>query len=467
MSEQKMDFAKVLAILAQPKETPAPLENVERRILDVPFITCDGALDRRKMKIFIPTGVRQPMPLIWIPHYEMGEDALELRDYLAQGWAVACPSESPADANSKLSTDGVIFNNAALFTLRQMPEFDPDRIALVGGSAGGYMTLMQVGTNLGICAAIANGPIANMYFNSKYYFPMAQDLNRPALMQMMAQKKEEGEKPENPALALMQSLSKLPIPFIAALGGQFVPNAERFSEDSDVALWEATSGVGIANRFSNPLMVNHNSSDVLVPVDQITRRFTYTKPGESLPDSFDMRLPHDFPGKMKYTLEEGLPAEQTQVTRIAVPEGPQPESVLPYNPDKMFNLNIFDDGAPEGYGSHSARMDVGRRYDVPYLKEMLDRTASKTNVLMPGMLKYMLELYEGKNVAYPIHGDVDETAFGSLTVYRKKVCMELAQWCDHHGREELNTIFAEAVCHESFDTVRHLEMTLQEILEKI
>ena len=191
------------------------------------------------------------------------------------------------------------------------------------------------------------------------------------------------------------------------------------------------------------------------------------KPGESLPESFDMRLPQDCPGKMKYTLEECLPGALTQVTRVIVPEGPQPESTLPYNPDKMFNLNILDDGAPEGYGSHSARMDVGRRHDLPYLKEMLEKTAAKTNVMTPGMLKYMLELYAGHSVGYPICSDVDETVFGSLTVYRKKVCLELAQWCGHHGREELKTVFAEAVRHEDSDMAQKLEMTLQEILDKI
>ena len=34
MSKGKMDMAKVLAILAQPKEAPPPLENVERLNLE-------------------------------------------------------------------------------------------------------------------------------------------------------------------------------------------------------------------------------------------------------------------------------------------------------------------------------------------------------------------------------------------------------------------------------------------------
>lgn len=467
MSETKMDFNKVLAILAQPRETPPPLENVERRVLDVPFITCAGTLDSRKMKIIIPHGAVTPMPLIWIPHYEMGEDAVELRAYLAEGWAVACPTESPKDANAKLSRDGVIFNNAALFALRQMPEFDPDRIAVVGGSAGGYMSLMQTGTNLGICVSIANGPIANIHFNFNY-FHKAQKLNMPALLELASQKREAPAEAEaNPLFAVIQQLSKVPIPFIAALVGEFTQNVDLAPEDADAAWWEATTGTGIATRFSNPLMVNHNSSDVLVPVDQITRKYTYVIPGDSLPADFDLRLPIDEPGMLRHTLEERLPADQVRLTRVVVPEGPQPESDLPYDPDKMFNINILDDGAPEGYGSHSSRMDVGHRRDIPYLKDMLAKTAARTNVLSVDMLKYMLELYAGNSVAYPICPDVDQSVFGSLTVYRQKVCMELAQWCRHHGKESVQVLFEQLIAAEAADRAEVMKQSLQEILSSI
>lgn len=468
MSEKKIDFAKTLAILAQPKEQLPPLEHVERRVLDVPFYGIAGDLQSRKMKIVIPDGGIKPMPLIWIPHYEMGEDSLELRDYLAEGWAVACPTESPEDTNGKASGDGVIFNNAALFMLRQMPEFDSDRIALVGGSAGGYMALMQMGTNLGLCAVIANGPVANMYFNFHHCWPMAQRLNQPVLLALLTEKQEDDQpKPENPALALMQKLSKLPIPFIAALGGSFEGNGKQFPANSDVGILEQTTGVGIAHRFSNPLMVNHNTSDILVPVDQITRRFTYITPGDSLPADFDLRLPADLPGKLKCSLEECLPGGRIRVERIIVPEGPQPDGTLPYDGKQMFNLNIFDDGPPEGYGSHSARMDVGRRLDVPYLKEMFEKTAAKTNELTAGMLRYMLDLYCGVSTAYPVLDGVDPDIYGSIQMYRRKVCMELSQWTKHHGKAALTKMVEEAIRTEISADEERLQAAINEILSVI
>lgn len=166
MSKEKMDISKVLAMLAQPKEPPAPLENVERLKLDIPYITKEKDIHTRVVRVVIPQGAAQPMPLIYVPHYEMGEDSLELREYLAKGWAVACPAEFDNNYNGKLTDDDLIFNNAALYTLRHIPEFDKERIILVGGSAGGYMTMMLNGLQLGFCASIANGPITNTYLTS-------------------------------------------------------------------------------------------------------------------------------------------------------------------------------------------------------------------------------------------------------------------------------------------------------------
>ena len=45
MSENKMDFAKVLAVLAQTKSAPPPLEGVQRRVIDVPYIRNNGTVD--------------------------------------------------------------------------------------------------------------------------------------------------------------------------------------------------------------------------------------------------------------------------------------------------------------------------------------------------------------------------------------------------------------------------------------
>ncbi len=57
----------------------------------------------------------------------------------------AAPYNFKGEYNGVLETDDLVFNNAALYTLRNLDGIDKQRIAIVGGSAGGYTTLMLNG----------------------------------------------------------------------------------------------------------------------------------------------------------------------------------------------------------------------------------------------------------------------------------------------------------------------------------
>ena len=459
MSGEKFDMNKVLEVLAQPGKKVEPLQNTKQETELVKFIRKDNTVGVRKIRLYIPENASEPMPLIYVPHYEMQEDALELRDYLAQGWAVASPTEMPADYNSILTDDDLTFNNAALFQLRCRPDFDPERIMIIGGSAGGYTTLMLTGQNLGLCASIANSPVANIYFNFYHYFQYVQALNLEKLKELQAKQQDKavdadpgktetsGSGDRDPeavrrekALEFLTRLKELPVPFAAALGPEFVANTANFPDLNDYARWEDHTGVGVAARFSSPLLVTHHTSDVLVPVDQITRRFTYPEPGASLPADFNPRLPENYPGVLGRSLEEVLPVEKTEVTCIHVPEKDK-EQDLPFNPDKQFNLDIFDDGPVEGYGTHSSRMDMCRRFDIPYLKAMLEKGARVHTDLTPDMLSFLLDQYSGRTQALPAHTGVDDTVYGSLRVYQRKVLMELSMWLSWHSEDELMEVF--------------------------
>ena len=263
-------------------------------------------------------------------------------------------------------------------------------------------------------------------------------------------------------MEFLKGVMDILIPFVAGLIGLFSPILNNFPDKEDWKRWEALSGIGVADCFCSPVMVNHCTSDILVPVDQISRRYTYAKPGDSLPEDFDTRLPGDFPGKLKCSLEECLPPEETRIERIPVPPE-APESDLPYDAKKRFNLNIFDDGPVEGYGTHSSRMDVGRRRDVPYLKEMLAKSAAKTNVLTPAMLRSLLLRYQGVSIALPAHRDVDDTVYGSLAVYQREIREELAYWTKHHGEAALESVFEKVLAEETEETCRQFRQTMAEI----
>ena len=211
--------------------------------------------------------------------------------------------------------------------------------------------------------------------------------------------------------------------------------------------------MALTQYMCSPIMVNHFLSDVLVPVDQLSRRFTYEKAGESLPEDFDYRLPMGFPGKLRYSLEERLPQALTRIERIPVTD-PDLDYALPFAADKMFNLNICDDGQPEGYGSHSASMGNGRADDTPYLERMFSETAAKTNMLTPEKLRLLLERYQGKSVQMPVHVGVDDRVYGSLAMYRREVCELLNDWREDYGAVALDEVFAEVIQAETNADIR-------------
>jgi len=214
-------------------------------------------------------------------------------------------------------------------------------------------------------------------------------------------------------------------------------------------------------------MVNHATSDVLVPVGQICRKAVYEVPGDSLPADFGLRVPAGMPGNLSKTLEECLPEEDTVVRIIPVPEENAPETDLPFDVEKMFNLNIYDDGRPEGYGTHSAHMDIGRRHDAPYLRACFARTAARTCTLRPGMLLELLKRWEGKSVALPAHTGCDDTVYGSLKVYREEIAEELSAWCDHHGKDALQAVFDEVLDNAKEEEKISLQATFESVKKAV
>lgn len=248
------DYAKVFAMQSEVSKDLPPLENIEQRRIDVKYIRNDGTVESRPVRLYIPGDAQQPMPLIYVPHYEMAENAAELRRYLEQGWAVASPTDVLPSHNGLLTDDDLVFNNAALYTLRHMDEFDTQRIAVVGGSAGGYTAMMLSALQMGNCTTIANAPIANVYFNFYQYFQMAKRNDAPF--------------------------------FLKLVRDSFAPILKNFPDTSDTERWEAFSAVGLANCYSSSFAITHVTSDVLVPIDQITREFTYDQEGDSMPDGF-------------------------------------------------------------------------------------------------------------------------------------------------------------------------------------
>ena len=352
--------------------------------------------------------------IFWILHSLKAELGDHWKDY-ANAFTmqtVASPSEVKSKHNGLLTDDDLVFNNAALYTLRHMDEFDAQRIAIVGGSAGGYCALMLSALQMGNCATIATSPIANVYFNFYQYFQMANRKDAPF--------------------------------FLRLIRNSFSPVLDNFPDSDDTERWEAFSAVGLADCFGSPILITHVTSDILVPVDQITREFTYAHEGSSMPEGYSTRLDKNNPGVLGHSLVDELPAEMTHVEHVVI-DNPDENSDLPFNQDKMFNIIIYDDGPTESYSSHSTSSGAEIHDATPFLEDMFERGLAQNEVLTSGKLLLLLERYMGESEQLPAHEGVDDTVYGSLAAYRQEIVEELSCWESNHSLEELDTAVMEAI----------------------
>ena len=391
---------------------------IRRETIDVPYITDEGTVETRQLLLYRPAEASGDLPLIYIPHYAAEENTADFQSWMAHGWAVASPVFQE-QYNGELTGNDLVFNNAALYTLRNMAGIDRQRIALVGGSAGGYMALMLSQLQMGTCATIANSPIANVYYNLYVHFPACDAVNRNS------------------------GFFDIPIPIQLLVSKSFRVNLRNFPDPSDADRWAALSPVGLAKCFSNPTVVNHYTGDILVPVDQITKRFTYAYSDGSLPDGFPLGLRNDFPGVLSRSLEEEAAPSETTVTRYAL-EDRHIDMEMPFG-DTLLTLNIFDDGPMSAKGSHTAPGTNGSMDTLPYLEEMFSRTLAATEKPTPEKLLLLLERWQGCSAQLPAHEGVDDAVYGSLAVYRQEIAAELAQYAANHSIAALEDAVSAAI----------------------
>ena len=442
-AQKGADMAKLLAMQAQITDSLPPLTGIEQRNVTIRYISKGDSVASRPIRLYIPESSARPMPIVYIPHYEMNEDAFELRSYLGEGWAVASPTGFENTANGLLTDDDLVYNNAALYTIRHMEEFDPQRIVLVGGSAGGYTSMMLAGLQMGICANVANAPIENVYFNFYQHFEAADKVNGRALLKVMlknAGKLSKGTDEEK-MQALTEALMGIPLPCAGMVSGMFKPIQDNFPDKEDYDRWAALSPIGLADCYSNPFIVYHCTSDLLVPIDQTTRKYTYEKNSENMPKGFSTRLDPANPGILGKALDELLDPSLTRVESFKpVPVG---ETIpVSYDAARPFNINVSDDGPVESFSSHNNGNPQGTVDMIPYLKDMVGRTLASTELLRPGKIRLLLERYAGKSVQLPAHEGMDDNVYGSLKVYQDEVVEELGRYAQNHSIKDIDDVVA-------------------------
>ncbi|MFS0751665.1 alpha/beta hydrolase family protein [Oceanobacillus sp. 1P07AA] len=393
-------------------------DEFQKEIIDIKYIKANGEIDTRQIVLYKPSNVQGDHPVIFVPHYAVDKNTADFVAYIKNGWAVASPYNVKNEYNGILATDDLVFNNAALYTLRNMNGIDKQRIAMVGGSAGGYTTLMLSQLHMGTVASIANSPIANIYFNAHVYFPKADEVNRNS------------------------GLFNFKMPVQGMISKSFQPINDILPKEND-PLWEALSPVSMAKSFSSPVVINHNTADILVPVDQITNKYTYDDNDGTLPKGFNASLEDNYPGILSSSLEQLANQNEMSVNKYVFKNNVV-AGKMPYS-EKILTINVIDDGPISAKGSHSAPTTTGGYDTMPYLKDMMDKTLKNTEKLVPEKLLLLLERYAGNSKQLPAHKGIDDTVYGSLAIYQKEVADELSTWVENHSLEEMDSTMQEAL----------------------
>ena len=406
-------------------------DEVTKEIIEISYITNEGTVDTRPVILYKPKDAKGDLPLVFVPHYAIEENSADFQQYIKNGWAAASPAEFINEYNGELANNDLVFNNAALYTLRRREGIDRQRIAIVGGSAGGYMTLMLSEMQMETCASIANSPITNLYFNFNVHFLNCDELNRSA------------------------SAFDVPIMVQAMVSKLFRPNLDHFSGDDD-PLWAERSPIGAAKCFSSPTVVNHYTADILVPMDQITRRYTYNANDGSLPKNFTARMGNDYPGILSHSLEDEANPNELSVTKYTL-ENHHIDMDMPYT-DKLLTVNIYDDGPICAKSGHASPITSGTCDAIPYLRAMFEKSLAQTEKAVPEKLMLLLNRWQGKSRRISAYEGINDTLYGSLAVCRQEVEEELSVYAANHSSEELDTAVKNAIATVS-DEVQKEELS--------
>jgi len=329
--------------------------------LKVPYVDMSGRPRTGKARLFVPRGAKEPMPLVVAMHYELGLGSAA--EYLAQGWAAMTPREglNPFGESMNVSL-------AVLQASRLMPFVDQQRIAITGGSAGGYMTLMVASEAFPITAAAAIAPLLNIAYNVEYFA-------RNAVPAACGAKDEKGNDASRvPVLCSVLEAVKGFGTFLGPVDGTWQN-------------WLRDSPVGVIGLITCPALVPFSTADVLVPINQVSDRFVVRAPAGTFPKGYAFdRSALLGPAAARKTLMQAL-GRRARVFRVKLPdkltpswEASKPDAKpVDYQIPCLFSRTdpvsvvILDEGAPDPRIGH---FKYHFRYSaVPFFKHWFSKKA--------------------------------------------------------------------------------------------
>ena len=328
------------------------------RVLELafPYLGSDGKRhEGERMRLYLPKSERPP--LIVSVHYEMNledeETNIGIKTYIEKGWAVLTPVELSSNGLWNVFSDNLEFSVASTHAAFGMEWIDPQRVFVVGGSAGGYQALMVTACTPGIVASVIWSPITNPIYLREYF-----------------RKNQKVENPEE----------------VSGWWEDFEPSCQWLAARGlDSAENQGISPAFIVDRITCPILLTHSTADLIVPYCQVAQ-----EPDASAVGAFSPEYIHtleevlaELPS-MQRRFFDGVPTQDlVRFTMRPTEHAKNKEGAIvldvPFSKEKQYSFVTFDEG-PINAESKSHFLNAFRYDCTRFLEYHLQRVVEKKAV---------------------------------------------------------------------------------------
>jgi hypothetical protein len=332
--------------------TVEPVAGGVEVIAGLQYPDTEGRTREGTAKLYLPVLLAsQPgarLPLVHNAGYELdraGGEAL-----LKSGVIAATPCGEEPNPLAR----GENLDVAILHRVRALLCVDDARVVVMGGSAGGYMTLMLAAETFPLIAALPDVPPVNVGYNCAYIIA-----NKP-----LAEAQPEGQDHTNMPILLI--VSEIGEGATALLGPDYASRT-----------WLNASPVVRMQEITCPTLITVSTADMLVPINQYSNALVRPFPPAAFPEGFtlDMDRLLDRP-EARLKLLDAVPADEIEVFTVptpsnapmmgwdGAPESPDAAEVqIPFSRERRFSLAVIDEGPVEPQVGHFKRF-IGLNKDA-------------------------------------------------------------------------------------------------------
>lgn len=364
----------------------------------VPYIGIEGDAKTGLARLVVhrrAVASGKPIPAFCHVHYEKSVDGA--KTWCERGWAVFTAHYTDEKGESPIDCSVGNGNNLARAIIqwaRRLPFIDRTRLHIDGGSQGGYMALAMSADMFPVTATTADVPVVNWAYNLSYFEANKGPMRYPAKME------------------------ESPLPVLASVTMLADWSYRYFSNDLSDDAWYYVSPISYVDRITNPVLVTSATGDMLVPIEQMTRRHVRAFDPARFPEGyrrdFDTLTLCD---KARVTFEEVLPLDRVairvlplqknsfEVTLEMIKDGkkkprPGPEKEdKPWSPDHQWSLLYLDEGGPAPQAGHTT---FEWNLSPDSFTEHYQQTPPSPEILNAAKLEHLLRRYTGELANTPM-----------------------------------------------------------------